>query len=59
MVIFITIFIALVVLNVLLLTFSTSLRFTFNRDAVLGQKAENTKKVYNFKSADSDLKKAI
>lgn len=59
MALFIWIFASLVVLNVLLLVFSNSLRSAANDKAVLKKTADKRQGVYTFKSVDSELKKAV
>lgn len=57
MAIFFWIFISLVVMNVLLLVFSNSLRSTSNFTAFKQNASENRQRVYNFKAVESELKK--
>ena len=56
---FMIIFIALVILNVLLLVFSNSLR-TSSVQVGAAEKANiNSQRVYNLKAAGAELKKAV
>jgi hypothetical protein len=59
MAIFIWILASLVVLNVLLLVFSNSLRSASARTTAREKTAENRQEFYDFKAVESELKKAV
>lgn len=57
--IFISVLVALVILNALLLLFSNSRRESPRSGRKWGHSAQKPRKAYNFKSADSELNKAV
>ncbi|MGB5188964.1 hypothetical protein [Robiginitalea sp.] len=59
MAIFIWIFISLVVINVLLLVFSNSLRTASGSVSSSEKSVETSQRVYKFTAAEPELKKAV